>query len=113
MQESTRNLLLFRGRYACPPGGRFAPQILRDDGGQLNNLEVRGTIVPVVPPADDDVATGCRMTMLSEIAGFKFVFDSYSFKPHAKQAALRASEAREPSLVPQKSIRERGVLRMW
>ena len=40
MQESTRNLLLFRGRGPCPHGGQFAVQILRDDGGQLNDLEL-------------------------------------------------------------------------
>src|SRR5713101_5534430 len=49
-----------------------------DYAGQLHDLDVLGTLVPIVAPTDDDVATACRMAVVAEIPALKFKFDVHA-----------------------------------
>ena len=46
-----------------------------DETRELNYLNVRRAVGPVVAPADDDVAAGVWMTVVAEIAALEFKFD--------------------------------------
>src|SRR3984893_16677761 len=43
---------------------------------QFKYLQTRGTFGPVVPPADDNVATIRGMTVVSEVSALEFEFNS-------------------------------------
>ena len=55
---------------------------------QLHDLNVGGTLVPVVPPADDYVATGCRMSVAEEILALEFKFDAHALPSLRSDLAL-------------------------
>ena len=52
-----------------------------DCGGELEDLKVCGTLVPIVAPADDDVTTVHGMTVVAEIPALKFKFDTHALPP--------------------------------
>jgi len=39
---------------------------------------VFGAVVTIVAPADDDIATACRMTVVAEISALKFKLDAHA-----------------------------------
>src|SRR5216684_9384281 len=49
-----------------------------DYAGQLHDLDVLGTLVPIVAPADNDIATACRMAVVAEIPALKFKLDTHA-----------------------------------
>ena len=58
-----------------------------DEGGELEDFDVLGAVGPIVAPADDDVATGKRMSVVAEIPALKFKLEMHALP------ALRADLA--------------------
>ena len=46
--------------------------------GQLHHLNAFWTIVPIVPPTDNDVAAARRMAMLAKVLALEFKFDVHA-----------------------------------
>ena len=59
-----------------------------DEGGELEDLDLGGTLGPIVAPADDYVATGGRMAVVAEIAALKFKFDVHALPSLGGDLAL-------------------------
>src|SRR5580693_2059 len=49
--------------------------------GQLHDLNVLGAVVPIVPPANNHIATTWRMAMVPEIPALKFKLDIHALPP--------------------------------
>src|SRR5258708_16678407 len=49
-----------------------------DYAGQLHHLNVFRTLVPIVPPTDNHIATACRMSVVAEISALKFKLDAHA-----------------------------------
>lgn len=58
-----------------------------NQGGELEDFDVLGAVGPIVAPADDNVATGERVTVVAEIPALKFKLDVHALP------ALRADLA--------------------
>ena len=49
-----------------------------DEGGKLEDLNLRGALGPIVAPADDYVTVAGRVTVVAEIPALKFKFDVHA-----------------------------------
>ncbi len=58
-----------------------------NQGGQFEDFDVLGAVGPIVAPANDNVATGERVTVIAEIPALKFKLDVHALP------ALRADLA--------------------
>src|SRR5579859_8167707 len=63
LQKNLWPLLVFRLPYGF------------NHAGQLDDFDVARTVVPIVPPTHNYIATACRMTVVAEIAALEFKFD--------------------------------------
>ena len=81
----------------CARNDRCAPELLPssleggerfDAGGELEDLDVVGAIVPVVTPADDDVAAVEGMAVLAVIAALELEFDVNALPAFGSDLAL-------------------------
>src|SRR5438876_10801029 len=55
------------------------------------------SLVPIVPPTDNDIATPCRMAVVAEIPALKFKFDVHALPTFRTNLALGLAVG-EPSL---------------
>lgn len=46
-----------------------------DGGGEFEDLDMGGAVVPIVAPADDDVTAGAGMPVFAEVAALELEFD--------------------------------------
>ena len=60
-----------------------------DEAGKLEDLDVGGTVGPVVVPADDYVAAGYGMAVVAEIATLKFKFEVHALPALRPDLAFR------------------------
>jgi len=59
-----------------------------NQGGELEDFDVRGAVGPVVAPADDNVTAGKRVTVIAEIPALKFKFDMHALPALGADLAL-------------------------
>jgi hypothetical protein len=60
-----------------------------DEAGKLEDFDVGGTVVPVMVPADDYVASGQRMAVVAEIAALKFKFEVHALPTLRRDLTFR------------------------
>jgi hypothetical protein len=52
-----------------------------DQGGELEDFDLLGTVGPIVAPANNYVTTGERVSVVAEIPALKFKFDVHALPP--------------------------------